>query len=417
MSKKIFRETALERLSSPEQLDRMIRVTSPRGWMLLIALWAVVAAVIAWAFLGKLDTTELGKGILVPTRGVGQVVAPSTGILKAVHVRAEQEVTEGQVVGEIERPELEAQQRRAAQALAELRDRHAVLSAAEKELRASDHALLEQDELRLAQLIRSTQERIGRQEELRASIEELRVEGMMTKVDVNRITDLIETLRAEVEIHELEVKQLRAKNRAADAARAKDSINRELEIKAAERALGDIEEQIERDTRIVSRAAGVVGEIRAALNTSVQKGETILTLGGTRRDQGELTAQIYVAAGAGPKIKKGDVVKVLPSTIKREEFGSIVGVVESVAGGPTSRSTMTASLGDPNLVDKLILEIGLPFEVKVSLKPANTDSHYKWTFGEGPKTRISEGTLCSAWVTINTERPIARVIPFFKEQK
>ena len=37
MDKTIFREAALERLSSPEELDRLMQITTPRGWLALIA--------------------------------------------------------------------------------------------------------------------------------------------------------------------------------------------------------------------------------------------------------------------------------------------------------------------------------------------------------------------------------------------
>ena len=37
MQNKLFRKVALERLSSPEQLDQMMTVTSLRGWIALAA--------------------------------------------------------------------------------------------------------------------------------------------------------------------------------------------------------------------------------------------------------------------------------------------------------------------------------------------------------------------------------------------
>jgi len=33
----IFRQAALDRLSSPEQLDRLMQVTLPTGWIALVA--------------------------------------------------------------------------------------------------------------------------------------------------------------------------------------------------------------------------------------------------------------------------------------------------------------------------------------------------------------------------------------------
>ena len=56
LSKRLFRESALERLSSPEQLDQQLQVTSPRGWIALLALWSVLAAIMVWSIVGSVPT-------------------------------------------------------------------------------------------------------------------------------------------------------------------------------------------------------------------------------------------------------------------------------------------------------------------------------------------------------------------------
>ena len=44
----IFRKVALERLSSPEQLDQMVQVTNPKGWLALTGLGAIVGGLAIW---------------------------------------------------------------------------------------------------------------------------------------------------------------------------------------------------------------------------------------------------------------------------------------------------------------------------------------------------------------------------------
>ena len=36
--KEIFRKSALDRMASPEQLDALMRITSPRGWIALLTI-------------------------------------------------------------------------------------------------------------------------------------------------------------------------------------------------------------------------------------------------------------------------------------------------------------------------------------------------------------------------------------------
>ena len=53
----IFRKQVLDRVSSPEELDRYLVVTRPGIWFTLIAIIVLMTGVFVWGFLGKLETT------------------------------------------------------------------------------------------------------------------------------------------------------------------------------------------------------------------------------------------------------------------------------------------------------------------------------------------------------------------------
>ena len=53
----LFRKKSLERISSPEQLNHYIRVSTPGIWMLLAAIVVLLAGVCVWGVFGHLDTT------------------------------------------------------------------------------------------------------------------------------------------------------------------------------------------------------------------------------------------------------------------------------------------------------------------------------------------------------------------------
>jgi hypothetical protein len=96
MARQIFRKEALDRLSSPEQLDQLMQVTSPRGWIALAALGLLLLAGVLWGFFGTIPTTAEGEGLLLRGRGVRQVTAPRAGKVLAVLVRPGQDVEKGQ---------------------------------------------------------------------------------------------------------------------------------------------------------------------------------------------------------------------------------------------------------------------------------------------------------------------------------
>ena len=56
----IFRKVSLERLSSPEQLDQMVQVTDPKGWIALAGLGALLLAAIAWGIWGSIPPRPRG---------------------------------------------------------------------------------------------------------------------------------------------------------------------------------------------------------------------------------------------------------------------------------------------------------------------------------------------------------------------
>jgi len=101
MQESIFRKVALERLSSPDQLDQLMRVTNPRGWLALTALAALLVTAIVWGFLGSVSTKVSGMGILVTSGGLRGVLAIQSGEVTDIHTRVGDVIEQGQVVASL----------------------------------------------------------------------------------------------------------------------------------------------------------------------------------------------------------------------------------------------------------------------------------------------------------------------------
>jgi hypothetical protein len=95
MRRQIYRQEALERMGSPEQLDQLMAVTGPRGWIALAGVGLVLLVAVLWSVLGQVATTVEGHGTLVRLGGVKPVPAPVTGEVAAVLVRVGQDVQQG----------------------------------------------------------------------------------------------------------------------------------------------------------------------------------------------------------------------------------------------------------------------------------------------------------------------------------
>ena len=65
--KSIFREKSLERVTSPEQLNDYIKVTSPSVWIILAATLILIIGTLVWAVFGKIRVnTESGIKEVAP---------------------------------------------------------------------------------------------------------------------------------------------------------------------------------------------------------------------------------------------------------------------------------------------------------------------------------------------------------------
>ncbi|MCR5098984.1 MAG: hypothetical protein K6B14_08550 [Lachnospiraceae bacterium] len=65
--KSIFRKKSLDRVTSPEQLDDYIKVTTPSVWLILAATLILIAGTLVWAVFGRITlNTENGTKEVAP---------------------------------------------------------------------------------------------------------------------------------------------------------------------------------------------------------------------------------------------------------------------------------------------------------------------------------------------------------------
>ncbi len=60
MKEDIFRKESLEKIESPDDLDKCVKVTTPKTWILLAAIVALLIGGCIWGFWGQLNTVVKG---------------------------------------------------------------------------------------------------------------------------------------------------------------------------------------------------------------------------------------------------------------------------------------------------------------------------------------------------------------------
>jgi hypothetical protein len=99
---KLFRKAALERLSSPEKLDELMQITSPRSWLLLLGIGLLLAGVVVWGVIGRIPTTVSGEGVLTfVSDSVLPIQSLDQGTVEDVFVTPGESIQQGDVIARL----------------------------------------------------------------------------------------------------------------------------------------------------------------------------------------------------------------------------------------------------------------------------------------------------------------------------
>lgn len=100
-----FRESASNQYATFEQIDSLMHVIRPSGWLWLVVCSVISITVLGWSVAGSIVTRVHGEGIMVHEGGVvTNVVAPEAGRLIRFTVHPGDRVKKDQVVAEIDQP-------------------------------------------------------------------------------------------------------------------------------------------------------------------------------------------------------------------------------------------------------------------------------------------------------------------------
>src|ERR687889_837612 len=103
MSEGLFRKAALDKVSSPEQLDLLMRITSPVGWLALLTVAVMLIAVGVWSVFGSIPDLVDANGTLFRGERLYDIKATLGGTIVTLDVRPGAVVVAGQTIAKINR--------------------------------------------------------------------------------------------------------------------------------------------------------------------------------------------------------------------------------------------------------------------------------------------------------------------------
>lgn len=409
-----FRKEALKQLTSPEQLDQLIRVVTPHSWIVAGTCYVLLLMVLIWSIVGRIPTRVEGQGILLAGGGdIFNAVAPDgPGFLEELLVKPGEHVKKGQIVATISRPDLTDKIKVLQNYLMELKKTQAVLLATSKSEILLHQKKLQIERESLNNVIAAT---VQKQEHLK-QLWEIKQgafkKGIETRQNVEQTFQEYYNAKNEVEgdkdrLVQLDITEANFNDQWQERLR-------QLSLKVADETLNLnnllIRVQLSKD--VLSPINGVVTDIRSTLGSIINVGNPILSIAseGTGLD-----ALVYLPPKDGKQIKPNMQALVSPTTVEKAEFGSIYGTVTQVAEFPSSSQEMIAVLQNEELV-KQFSNKEVPVAVRIHLQDnALVFSGLNWSSSQGPKVKVTTGTLVNAMITIRQQAPITLIIPEFKK--
>ncbi|BBB90645.1 MAG TPA: NHLP bacteriocin system secretion protein [Methylomusa anaerophila] len=108
-SQGLFRQEALEKLRSPDQLDKLFAPATPVAWIALATMLLLVFSALVWSVFGVMATKVNGTGMIIDADGLVNISSATSGRLAEIRVKVGDRIQRGQVVATVEQPDLEAQ--------------------------------------------------------------------------------------------------------------------------------------------------------------------------------------------------------------------------------------------------------------------------------------------------------------------
>lgn len=409
----IFRKASLERLSSPEELDQLMYVTSVRSWLLLIGMFLLLAMAVFWGIEGSIPTTVSGQGAIIRRGGVMNVVTRGAGVMVELNVKVGDRVSANQVVARVAQPATMEKLQNAREALDRARrEREEFRKLHSQQAGLQIQAVQRQEDNAQHQIQELQQQATLASEQIRIE-DDLLAKGLVTRQQTIAARQHLASIESDIANRRAEIKQLEAQRFEYQAKPLEMDTEMNGKVFELERDLAELQKEFEINSSVVSPYAGEVIELKVYPGATVASQTPVLSI---QPETNNLEILAYVPSLRAKEIKTGMDVQISPSTVKREEYGYMLGRVIHVADFPSTKAALMRNFENENLISALT-DSGTVTEVRVEMAPDSmTPSGFRWSSSKGPPILLSGGTLCSVQIVTMRQKPLALVMPFLKQK-
>lgn len=364
MKSDVFRKSAVEKMASPDALDKNIQVVSMHGWLALFCTIVLIIITVVWSFTGNISTFVDSSGIVMYGSGIENIIATESGTVTDLNIEIGDLLQKNTTIARINKVEISEE-------INQYKDYCDEIEAF-RTSKFSDSTILSYDMYSLFEENVVNYISAG--------------DDAAKNIFYNKINNMCDVL-----------------------------------IKDYNDKISELQKDLINKSSITMQSNGKVLEVYKKVGDYIQVGDVIASVIVQKSIDTEDQTQsmnneviVYVPVSDGKKIIKGMEVQVSPSTVDKEKYGCIVGVVKSFSEYAVSEESMMSVLNNELLVDNISTGEAL-IEIHIELlKDSSTVSKYKWTTKNGAPVTIAPGTVCSARIEIGSSKPVEIIFPFVK---
>ncbi len=401
----LFRQKALEKLASPDNIHELVEVTSSRSWLALLALCGLTIAFLGWLLLGELPRTVRGQGILIQSGGVAEVSLLASGIVQQLLVEDGDNVKKNDTIALVSQPELQLQIQNGLAKLhylQEKRDRFVKYSLADETQREPYLRKFDAE-----QKLEQTRQQLKRTDE-QIMAWEARNESQ-TKLNSMRLAN--GKIKREETLLENEIQKMKLALSGQNTADSYELDAIENEINDLRRSIDEQQVKYSLSAYLKSPYNGKIIELKVRKGQLAEAGTPIVSVEVTRsHTETVLQAVLYISPSEGKRIDTKMLVRIAPSTMRIEEYGYMEGIVEKVSEYPATKQGIIRTLGNAELAQTFTKD-EQPIAIVVKLKTAKNASGFKWTSRRGPNSPIKAGTPCEGQIILDSNTPLKVFFP------
>lgn len=393
----------------PQSISTRLKVLPLSSLILLITLFSIIFGGLIWGFTAWIPIKVQGKGITFSKEGVLELSSKTDGEVTAVKVMLGQEVKKGDLLIEIQNAHdhlllqstkiklqnLENEYKRLKNQIT-IEDK-ARTNALQREIEANEFAKLQ------------TEERIKSltyEHELR---KQLFTKGLISYAQVRQTE--VQLVQEEIDIETVKSKIASLYVDISQGYRVEELSNLEWEIDNHKKELAVIEEQIKLE-QLYAPDEGRILALSTDIGQVVKLGDRLMLIETQSEKASSFIIRGYFSVENYGDIVKGTPVRISFPHLRSNEYGSMLGVVESVSEYAISSESLYKTIYNKELIQTLLGKSSAVLEIIIHpLMNPEKPTEYLWTAPFAPPVHITTGTLCNLEAAVEERKPLYFIFP------